>query len=813
MIQTNNTTVNLPVTSGQKRTRSERVAAVVVKPSWHTQWWQELCKENKLALFFLVVVSVIVTCYVIGAWNPPLGYRPHTVPQRNIVCQTEFSVPDEDGRRMAMAEARAKLKHYFVNEPESLNQLRQAMSNEIASLVNADSYEKLPPTGKTTWGQFLMPDVADTETPSNPKDAFDKFRSTYKALFPTFQNFEMKLARAFGSMEKNGLLIKLDYSMLDGDQEQILVYGKGGDSGFAVPVRVSDALIGDGTRFLTTMSQEFKMDSVPKEHSDDFARALYQWLRPQLGKTFKGTLREDLTATNDALRQAVNNVPVIMVPLIPGQSVLVAAGEPIDTKKFEILREEHREYIKKLPVHDKVVRFISTCALLITLFILAWAFIYRRERRKPKTLGSAASLLSAFVGTIVVGRTFQLFTSEVGQWELVPLLLFVQCIAIMYSWEFALVLTLMQVIVFSIADGGGIGIPIILLGTTASVATQLGRLRTRNKLVIVGAIGGCVAFILTILVGMIEERPLDSFLLWEAGLNIFWSVMAGFIMSGLLPFIERPFGIMTDMSLLELGDVSHPLLQELVHRAPATYSHSMQVGTIAEAAADTIGARGLMTRVGAYFHDIGKIFKPEYFAENQGSGSNLHSMLEPRMSTLVIVAHVKDGADLARQHRLPKALIDLIEQHHGTSLVSFFYGRAMKLSKEAGNGDIEEGTFRYPGPKPQSKEAVILMIADASESACRSMEGNSPGKIESMVRQITKQKLEDGQFDESGLTLSELKTVENSIINSLIAIKHGRIRYPGQEVIEARGEQLDVERGTGSGTVGATTTMMPLVQP
>jgi putative nucleotidyltransferase with HDIG domain len=288
--------------------------------------------------------------------------------------------------------------------------------------------------------------------------------------------------------------------------------------------------------------------------------------------------------------------------------------------------------------------------------------------------------------------------------------------------------------------------------------------------------------------------------------------MAGFIMSGLLPFIERPFGIMTDMSLLELGDVSHPLLQELVHRAPATYSHSMQVGTIAEAAADTIGARGLMTRVGAYFHDIGKIFKPEYFAENQGAAGNLHSMLEPRMSTLVIVAHVKDGADLARQHRLPKPLIDLIEQHHGTSLVSFFYGRAMKLSKEAGNGDIEEGTFRYPGPKPQSKEAVILMIADASESACRSMEGNSPGKIESMVRQITKQKLEDGQFDESGLTLSELKTVENSIINSLIAIKHGRIRYPGQEVIEARGEQLDIERGTSGGVINATTTMIPVVQ-
>ncbi len=207
----------------------------------------------------------------------------------------------------------------------------------------------------------------------------------------------------------------------------------------------------------------------------------------------------------------------------------------------------------------------------------------------------------------------------------------------------------------------------------------------------------------------------------------------------------------------------------------------MQVGTIAETAAEAIGARGLLTRVGAYFHDIGKIMKPEYFSENQAGGENIHDQLEPQVSTIVLIAHVKDGVDLAKQHRLPQPLIDLIEQHHGTSLVGYFYNRA---TSKAGKDEpqVEESTYRYPGPKPQTKEAAILMIADTCESACRSMgAAATPGKIENRVRILTKQKLDDGQFDECGLTLRELKIIENSVIKSILAAMHGRIRYPGQD--------------------------------
>ena len=260
-----------------------------------------------------------------------------------------------------------------------------------------------------------------------------------------------------------------------------------------------------------------------------------------------------------------------------------------------------------------------------------------------------------------------------------------------------------------------------------------------------------------------------------------YTLLAAALMTGILPFVERVFGIETDLSLLELGDASHPLLRQLAQRAPGTYNHSINVAAIAEAAADSIGAHGLQTRVGAYFHDIGKMFKPNYFVENQEQGGNCHDQLQPAMSTLVIIAHVKDGADLGRQHRLPKRIIDFIEQHHGTTLVEYFFREAAKRSQEDPNKEeVSETSFRYPGPKPQTLEAAVLMLADSVESASRTLVEPTPSRIQNLVEDIAMKKLLDGQFDECGLTLQQLDQLKNSLVKSLTAIYHGRVKYSGQ---------------------------------
>jgi putative nucleotidyltransferase with HDIG domain len=319
------------------------------------------------------------------------------------------------------------------------------------------------------------------------------------------------------------------------------------------------------------------------------------------------------------------------------------------------------------------------------------------------------------------------------------------------------------------------------MASAASAILLLGRIRSRSKILTVGFAVGGVAMLTTVGVGTLEGVPFLS-LVTTALFWGLWAVIAGSLMTCLLPLVEKVFSVQTDLSLIELGDPAHPLLQELIRRAPGTYNHSITVASLSEAAAEAIGARGLLVRVGAYFHDIGKMLKPGYFIENQAQGDNRHRTLVPAMSTLVIIAHVKDGADLARQNKIPEPIIDFIQQHHGTTLVEYFYRQASDSKKSDPNGsEVDESSFRYPGPKPQTKEAGILMIADAVESASRVLVEPTPSRIESLVEDISRKRLLDGQFDECGLTLEEVRRVGDSLVKSLTAVYHGRVKYPEQE--------------------------------
>jgi len=467
---------------------------------------------------------------------------------------------------------------------------------------------------------------------------------------------------------------------------------------------------------------------------------------------------------------------------VPGL-VLVKAGQAISPWHLRLLQVEFYELMSQRTWGEKLSRFCGAGFLTLSFFFLALIFLRRRERRRPKSSSGTAALYSLMIATVIAATVMHGYVKNGANLELIPTLLFAQGIAVAFSWELALVLTAIISFVFVLSQANSIFTMFLLVGVSASVVIHLGRLRSRTKLVVVGSFGALIAFLLTLFIQMTEGQEITDVILTYACLNAFWTCAAAFLMTGLLPFIERPCGILTDMSLLELGDPSHPLLHELTRRAPATYSHSLQVASIAETAAEAIGARSLLVRVGAYFHDIGKLMNPEYFTENQQVGQNLHDHIGPNISTLVIVAHVKDGVNLVRQHRIPQPVIDLVEQHHGTSLVSFFHTLAARQNRDQGYGTtIDEGGFRYPGPKPQSKEASILMLADASESACRSLREPTPGKMEAMVRHISEDKLKDGQFDESGMTLRELRTIENSIINSILAVRHNRISYPDTRV-------------------------------
>ena len=270
--------------------------------------------------------------------------------------------------------------------------------------------------------------------------------------------------------------------------------------------------------------------------------------------------------------------------------------------------------------------------------------------------------------------------------------------------------------------------------------------------------------------------------------GIFIGVASPILTIGLLPIFESLFHLTTDITLLELSDLNRPLLRELAIRAPGTYTHSLIMANLSETAAEAIGANPLLARVGCYYHDIGKMLKSEYFVENQGlgDGKNPHDHLTPTMSTLIITSHVKDGLELAEQHGLPKAICDLIPQHHGTTVLEIFYNRAIELGLE----NVRKDDFRYDGPKPQTKEAGILMLADSVESAARTLPEKTHNQVRRLVRQITHSKFSSGELDECALTLQDLHHIEQRFIPVLMGTLHGRVEYPWQKAERERGKEV-----------------------
>ena len=300
--------------------------------------------------------------------------------------------------------------------------------------------------------------------------------------------------------------------------------------------------------------------------------------------------------------------------------------------------------------------------------------------------------------------------------------------------------------------------------------------KSRSNIMKSGVYVASSNIVLIVLFYMLNGNSFDSGIIIDLSFGAAGGLVTPIIVSGIFPVFEYVFNISTDMKLLEIGNLNNPLLKELAIKTPGTYHHSIVVSSLAEAAASAIGANSLLAKVGSYYHDIGKIKKPIYFVENQADGINPHDKLKPSMSALIIMNHVKYGVEIAKKYKLSSSIIDIIQEHHGTTLIKYFYNKA----KEAGLNPKEED-FRYPGPKPQTKEAGIIMIADEVEAASKTLSNPTSKHLEEYVRKIVRDIFLDGQLDECELTLKDLNSITDSFINVLVGIFHHRIEYD-QEV-------------------------------
>jgi putative nucleotidyltransferase with HDIG domain len=468
----------------------------------------------------------------------------------------------------------------------------------------------------------------------------------------------------------------------------------------------------------------------------------------------------------------------------------VKRGEVI-LRPGERVQEEHLLKIKALKKAQERTHLLAILIGmgLLTFLILASLYQFSTQNIRKIALSQKDLLFfsTALLGIIALLKLFQLSTDVLGgeffsipsssYLYLFPIATGAMLVRIVLNSEVAIVFSLLASYFSAVLMGNQLFYFIFTFVGSVIGAHKVAQCEQRGILIKAGITVGGINILMIISYNLISGNPFKMTLLSDLMMGFLGGILAPVLVLGIAPIIESLFGYTTDIKLLELANMDHPILKDLILQAPGTYHHSIIVGSLVEASAKSIAANPLLARVSAYYHDVGKLKKPLYFIENVGGGENKHDHLIPTMSSLILISHVKDGVEMARENRLGERIGHIIQQHHGTSLISYFYQKA----KEKENPEMEsinENDFRYPGPKPQTKEAGIVMLADSVEAASRALTDPTPSRIKSLVQRITNNIFLDGQLEECELTLKDLQKIQESFDRILTAIFHQRIDYP-----------------------------------
>ncbi|MBE7508102.1 MAG: HDIG domain-containing protein [Planctomycetia bacterium] len=462
---------------------------------------------------------------------------------------------------------------------------------------------------------------------------------------------------------------------------------------------------------------------------------------------------------------------------------LVPAGIVVP-EALGLLTAEQDAYRSQRQLDPKLrMQWIKETAGIFGIIVMITAglavFTMHVKPRVGRNTTRATALAVLLILMLLADRVVLVGMSTSPIWSVATIVMTAAIFTIAYSPAFAIGVAAALSLLTIMTLEARFGLFLVHLTVTATVSLMLHDIRTRLKMVQVGGVTALAAALSTCFVGLMRQQVFST-LVKEISFAALAALAGISVVLVLLPLIERALRVTTSLTLLEWADTSTPLLRHLIEKAPGTWQHSHLIGSMAETAAEEIGANGLLVRVGAYYHDIGKTCKPQYFVENQSGKHSAHQRLAPTMSLLVILAHVKDGLAMAREFRLPRVLQQFIAEHHGTTIVRYFHAMAAQEARAGGRDarTVSETEFRYPGPKPRSRESAILMLCDGVEGAVRALHEPTPSRIEAVVHEISMARLMDGQFDDSDITLKELFKVEQILVKSLCAFHHGRIAYP-----------------------------------
>ena len=524
-------------------------------------------------------------------------------------------------------------------------------------------------------------------------------------------------------------------------------------------------------------------------------------LVPLAKALLRANLNFNLRATDERRKAAETSVKEATISLRKGE-IIVRDGDPIT--------ERHRLILEGIRVQQSALSRVSVFAgvtlLLLVLMRVIWRFGSSSLLRFPRRNKDAWFLLTTLVAT-ALGTSVALFLAEgvgnsprlqplVDQWPSVlqlgiPVAAGTMLVRMVHSAETAALFAVLVSLVTGFQVHGDLGFTSYALAGSLTAAVGAARVTQRGTLLRAGLRVGLANAVVALALLLLGNRfsPLVAAL--SVVLALLSGALCGVLVSGVAPLVETVFSYTTAVKLLELANREQSLLRELELRAPGTYHHSMMVGHLAEKAAEEIGANALLAKVAGYYHDIGKMRRPQFFVENMNvtQGENRHEKLSPSMSARIIQAHVKDGVEMAEKHKLALPILQGIAEHHGTSVIRFFYEKAKEMADPEKGDLIAEHDYRYPGPKPQTREAGILMLADSVEAASRTLFDTSPSRVQQLVQRIINNYFRDGQLDDCSLTLRDLHSIARSFMETLSAIRHERIDYP--ETTDAQGRRIE----------------------
>jgi len=476
----------------------------------------------------------------------------------------------------------------------------------------------------------------------------------------------------------------------------------------------------------------------------------------------------DSEKMEENIKEAEKNV---QKEIIKKNQIIVKEGEPVTERQIEILNE--LGLLSSALTKSYVMSFISLAIIVTLILFIQYGYIAKERPDIFKNTNLIILISSINIISIMLSMGLNIVSPY-----LIPIACGAMLMTILIDYRISLVVNLLNLVFVAIVVSFNAEVIVLSILSVVLGSTALKKVQQRNDIIYSTIYITVVLAILTLTIGMVSSNDLKENLI-QTGYTILAVLLSGIFAVGLLPFFESIFDVVTNIKLLELSNPNQPLMKKLLMEAPGTYHHSMMVANLAEAATEAVGGNPVIARVGAYYHDIGKTKRPYFFGENQIGRENPHDKITPNLSALIILSHTKDGIEMAKEHNIPKVIQDIIVQHHGTTLVKYFY---YKLKNSSENPDeIKEEDFRYTGPIPSTKESGVLMLADSVEASVRSIPEPTKVKIEQMVNNIINDKISNKQLIDCDLTLKDIEVIRQSFLKTLDGIYHHRIEYPTEK--------------------------------